>query len=537
MMNKFHLSYLIFSIVQVIFSIHSIIISFTLKTDQLLQYIRFTNGFLIAIVGIEGILCSNGKCWNLYRIILAASSIFVGPTFFVSILLLNPCGVILVAARTILNAYVATFVIDAIHAALFAWIVVLNAAQIVLMVVQVVAQASIKVVLMAVHAAVQEDVLNAAQIVQEVVQVAVQIAQEVGQKVALIIQILNKREKRLKRNKEKLKRKMIHIQFLLLIPYNKHNQNYYYNNNSNIYNTNICFPHQEVCQQIVLSDHASPPPEKVSSPFVYWTLGAYGPSSQQTFTMSISNQSQSSSSGTGDKTTPYLDRVRWNVLRLSENKIREILANHKFQDIGLVPEDPDYEVKVQLISTVLINEDKEKQAKGAKRQASEGFILLSQIEHDIRMAWAEDRHKTKEKDDTVDQKESRQQGLLSELNEIDKSIKRKRSPESEQSSRSSRECKQKHHVSSRQGHHYNRKRFRRSRSYSRSRLNSRNRSRSKSRSRSRTQVQGDQRVRQLVRQEKKSRSEWWKPGHFSTNARIARKRSEAVQLKQKQQKL
>ncbi|KAA6391463.1 MAG: hypothetical protein EZS28_013014 [Streblomastix strix] len=189
----------------------------------------------------------------------------------------------------------------------------------------------------------------------------------------------------------------------------------------------------------VLSDHASPPPEKVSSPFVYWTLGAYRPSSQQTFTMSISSQSQSSSSGTCYKDTPYLDRVRRNVLRLPEYKIREILASLKFQDSGLEPEDPDYEVKVQLISTVLINEDKEKQAKGAKRQVSEGFIPLSQIEHDVRMVWAEDSHKTKEKDNTVNQKESRQQELLSELKEIDKSVKRKRSPESEQSSRSSRE--------------------------------------------------------------------------------------------------
>ncbi|KAA6358891.1 MAG: hypothetical protein EZS28_045582, partial [Streblomastix strix] len=65
-------------------------------------------------------------------------------------------------------------------------------------------------------------------------------------------------------------------------------------------------------KQIIVKNivyHASPPPEKVSSPFVYWTLSAYGPSSQQTFTMSISSQSQSSSSGTGDKDTPYLDRV------------------------------------------------------------------------------------------------------------------------------------------------------------------------------------------------------------------------------------
>ncbi|KAA6400942.1 MAG: hypothetical protein EZS28_003537, partial [Streblomastix strix] len=159
---------------------------------------------------------------------------------------------------------------------------------------------------------------------------------------------------------------------------------------------------QNVSINNVLSDHASPPSEK----------------------------SQSGSSGTGDKDTPYLDRVRRNVLRLPEYKIREILANLKFQDTGLEPEDPDYEVKVQLISTVLINEDKEKQAKGAKRQAYKGFIPLSQIEHDVRMAWAEDRHKTKEKDNTVDQKESRQQELLSELKEIDKSIKRKRSPES-----------------------------------------------------------------------------------------------------------
>ncbi|KAA6363970.1 MAG: hypothetical protein EZS28_040502, partial [Streblomastix strix] len=142
------------------------------------------------------------------------------------------------------------------------------------------------------------------------------------------------------------------------------------------------------------------------SPFDYWTLGAYGPSSQQTFTMSISSQSQSSSSGTGDKDIPYLSRVHRNVLRLPKYKIREILASLKFQDTGLEPEDPDYEVKVQLISTVLIIEDKEKQAKGAKRQASEGFIPLSQIEHDIRLAWAEHRHKTKGKDDTVDQKEN-----------------------------------------------------------------------------------------------------------------------------------
>ncbi|KAA6388537.1 MAG: hypothetical protein EZS28_015939 [Streblomastix strix] len=137
---------------------------------------------------------------------------------------------------------------------------------------------------------------------------------------------------------------------------------------------------------IVLSDHASPPPENASSPFVYWTLGAYGPSSQLTFTMSIERQSQSSSSGTGDKETPFMERVRRNVLRLPEFRIREILSNLKFQDTGLEPEDPDYEIKVQFISTVLINEDKEKQAKGAKLQASEGFIPLSQIEHDVRMA-------------------------------------------------------------------------------------------------------------------------------------------------------
>ncbi|KAA6400956.1 MAG: hypothetical protein EZS28_003519 [Streblomastix strix] len=51
----------------------------------------------------------------------------------------------------------------------------------------------------------------------------------------------------------------------------------------------------------------------------------------------------------------------------------------------------------------------------------------------------------------------------------------------------------------------------------------------------RTQVQGDQRVRQLIRLEKVSRSEWWKPSHFSINARSARKKGEAVQQKQKQQ--
>ncbi|KAA6367115.1 MAG: hypothetical protein EZS28_037359 [Streblomastix strix] len=155
--------------------------------------------------------------------------------------------------------------------------------------------------------------------------------------------------------------------------------------------------------------------------------------------MSISIQSLSNSSVTGDKESLYQFRVRRNVLRLPEYKIREILASLKFQDTGLEPEDPDYEVKVQLISTVLINEDKEKQAKGAKRQASKDFIPLRQIDHDIRMTSAEDSIQSKENDDTVDQKESRQQELLSELKEIDKSIKCKRSPESEQSSRSSRE--------------------------------------------------------------------------------------------------
>ncbi|KAA6313346.1 MAG: hypothetical protein EZS28_055769, partial [Streblomastix strix] len=134
----------------------------------------------------------------------------------------------------------------------------------------------------------------------------------------------------------------------------------------------------------------------------------------------------------------YLDRVRRNVLRLPEFKIREILASLKFQDTGLEPEDPDYEIKVQLISTVLINEDKENEAKGAKRQAAEGFIPLSQIQHDVRLAWTEDRHKIKEKDDKMDQKQSKQGELLSELKEFDKSIKRKRSLESEQSSRSTR---------------------------------------------------------------------------------------------------
>ncbi|KAA6327651.1 MAG: hypothetical protein EZS28_053800, partial [Streblomastix strix] len=66
--------------------------------------------------------------------------------------------------------------------------------------------------------------------------------------------------------------------------------------------------------------------------------------------------------------------------------------------------------------------NKEKQAKGAKRLASESFNPLSQIEHDIGMTWAEDRHKTKEKDDTMGQKEPKQQKLLAELKEIDKFI-------------------------------------------------------------------------------------------------------------------
>ncbi|KAA6395628.1 MAG: hypothetical protein EZS28_008852 [Streblomastix strix] len=73
--------------------------------------------------------------------------------------------------------------------------------------------------------------------------------------------------------------------------------------------------------------------------------GHYGFSSYQTFTMGISIQQQSSSSGTGNKYTPYLNRVRRYVLRLPEFKIHEILAILQFQVTGFEPEDPDYEVK------------------------------------------------------------------------------------------------------------------------------------------------------------------------------------------------
>ncbi|KAA6379478.1 MAG: hypothetical protein EZS28_024995 [Streblomastix strix] len=68
------------------------------------------------------------------------------------------------------------------------------------------------------------------------------------------------------------------------------------------------------------------------TPPLFIGLWALQPSSQQIFTWSISSQSQSGSSGTCDKDTPYLDRVSRNVLHLLEFKIREILASHKFQD-------------------------------------------------------------------------------------------------------------------------------------------------------------------------------------------------------------
>ncbi|KAA6355309.1 MAG: hypothetical protein EZS28_049164 [Streblomastix strix] len=103
--------------------------------------------------------------------------------------------------------------------------------------------------------------------------------------------------------------------------------------------------------------------------------------------MSISSQSQSSSSGTGDKDTTYLDKVRRNVLSLPEFKIREILASLKFQDSGIELQGQDYEVK---------------------------------------LFQAEDWHKIKEKDDTMDQKEFKQHELLSVLKEVNKLIKRAR---------------------------------------------------------------------------------------------------------------
>ncbi|KAA6393485.1 MAG: hypothetical protein EZS28_010988 [Streblomastix strix] len=139
----------------------------------------------------------------------------------------------------------------------------------------------------------------------------------------------------------------------------------------------------------------------------------YEPSLQQTLTMSLRSQSQSSSSGTGNKDKPYQDRVRRNVLRLPEFKIHEILASIKFQDTGLNSGGSRLQSK----------------AKGAKRQVAEGFIYFCQIEHDFRLAWAEERHKIKEKDDTLDQKKSKQRELLYELKEFDKLTKHKRSPE------------------------------------------------------------------------------------------------------------
>ncbi|KAA6375822.1 MAG: hypothetical protein EZS28_028655 [Streblomastix strix] len=67
--------------------------------------------------------------------------------------------------------------------------------------------------------------------------------------------------------------------------------------------------------------------------------------------------------------------------------------------------------------------------------------------------------KLKKMTNTVEKKESKQQELLSELMEIDKSAKRKRSPDDEQSSSSSIEYMSRHHRSSKGVQHQHRKRF------------------------------------------------------------------------------
>ncbi|KAA6379908.1 MAG: hypothetical protein EZS28_024566, partial [Streblomastix strix] len=101
--------------------------------------------------------------------------------------------------------------------------------------------------------------------------------------------------------------------------------------------------------------------------------------SLQTFKMSISSQSLSSFTRTGDKDIPHLDKVRSKVLRLLKFKIREILASLKFQETELEPKEQEYDVKIQLIFTVLIDKDKEKQEKEPNGMRLKVLFLLVKL--------------------------------------------------------------------------------------------------------------------------------------------------------------
>ncbi|KAA6393133.1 MAG: hypothetical protein EZS28_011342 [Streblomastix strix] len=162
--------------------------------------------------------------------------------------------------------------------------------------------------------------------------------------------------------------------------------------------------------------------------------------------MSIDRLSQSRSSGTGEKESSFIERIRRNVLSLPEFKIREIFASFKFQETRLEQRNPDHEVKVQLIFTVLISEDKGRQAIKARQQAYEGLILLGQIEHDTKLSWAGDKHRINQMENTRNPKELVQQELLSELKKMDKSVKCKRSLGDKQLSSSSRDHRFRHNT-------------------------------------------------------------------------------------------
>ncbi|KAA6374606.1 MAG: putative AGC family protein kinase, partial [Streblomastix strix] len=102
-MDKFHFVYFVFSVFQILLGVHSLIMPMGFYIPSygfgLLSAFWFVNAIWLLTVGIEGIvysLCIKGK-W--YKIMLTISTICVSVFFFWSLLMMKPCGLILLGSQ------------------------------------------------------------------------------------------------------------------------------------------------------------------------------------------------------------------------------------------------------------------------------------------------------------------------------------------------------------------------------------------------------------------------------------------------------
>ncbi|KAA6381284.1 MAG: hypothetical protein EZS28_023188, partial [Streblomastix strix] len=98
-MDKFHLIYLIFSIIQFLCGVQSLIFSLAIYLPrygfQFLSIFWLVNAVWLLIYGVEGIIYSMRNGGKRYKLILNISAFFVGVFFFGSMLLMNPYNFII----------------------------------------------------------------------------------------------------------------------------------------------------------------------------------------------------------------------------------------------------------------------------------------------------------------------------------------------------------------------------------------------------------------------------------------------------------